>query len=368
MIPLSQPDLNGNEIMYAKNALDSGWISSLGEYVEKAEKAWAEYCGVKYCSVVNNGTSALHLALMALGISPGDEVIVPALTFVSPAAVVKRMGAVPVFADCSEDSWCIDPEEVARLVTRKTRAVIAVDVLGHPANYTELNSICKKHGLFLIEDAAEAHGSTFKGKRVGSFGDIATFSFFANKTIGCGEGGAITTNNEELFRKCALLKNHGMDKAKPYWHDFVGDNFRMTNPTAAILLGQIERANALIANRTAVANYYRSQLSAIPGIVFRPHAKDCEIAPWIEAVQITHKCKKDRSEIISYLRTNGIDSRAIWYPLTELPPYKEDCIARGTLAPIAKQIMEQTLWLPTYSGMKKSYYEKVAQSFIASLA
>lgn len=359
-IPLSTIDLSKREMDYANEAISSGWISSSGSYVKKAEEAWARFCEDTPCTLVCNGTAALHLALMCMGLKPGDEVIVPGMTFVSPAAVVARMGGVPILADVEETSWCIAPEAIKGLVTDKTKGVIAVDVLGHPADYERLEPVCQELGLFLIEDAAEAHGSTCNGKRVGSFGDVSTFSFFANKTLGCGEGGAVLSSNPEILAQTILLKNHGMATSRPYWHDYVGDNFRITNVIAAILLGQIERADELMAGRNRVSAQYHEHLDGIAGLQLRPCTDWATIVTWLEVLRVLPESKLTRDELLAELRANEIDARALWTPLIALPPYKKECEKRGLTTPNAKEILSQLLWLPTASCMSVADVEFVA--------
>jgi perosamine synthetase len=361
-VPLSSADLTNREAGYVEEAVRAGWISSSGQYVKKAEDAWAAFCGNTPCTLVCNGTAALHLALMSLDLKPGDEVIVPGMTFVSPAAVVARMGATPVLADVEDVSWCIDPRDIKRLATRKTKGVIAVDVLGHPADYGRIEPLCRELGLFLVEDAAEAHGAAYRGRRVGSFGDMATFSFFANKTVGCGEGGAVLSSKPELIEKARLLKNHGMSPARPYWHDFVGDNFRLTNVIAAILLGQIERVEELVAKRNRVSALYRELLAGLPSIELRPSAEWASVATWIEPLRVLPQCILTRDELVAALRAREIDARALWTPLADLPPYRALCEKRGIRTPKARELLSQLLWLPTASNMKDGDVEYVADT------
>jgi len=361
-IPLSSIDLSDLERGYAEEALGSGWISGTGPYVEAAEKALAAFCGVDGCIVVCTGTAALHLALMCMGVRPGDEVIVPGMTFVSPAAVVARMGAIPVIADVEEVSWCLDAAEVERLWTEKTRGVIAVDLLGHPADFDSLRRVCGARGLFLVEDAAEAHGSTYKGRRTGSLGDISTFSFFANKTLTCGEGGAVLTSNPDFIRLAALMKNHGMTQERPYWHDVIGDNFRLSNLLAAILFGQVQRANEIIERKKRLAQMYRERLADIEGLAFRPSAEWADVVPWLEPVRVLPESGVSRDELVHRLRANGIDARALWTPLAKLPPYQQWSEGREISTPVAEQLLSELLWLPTSSVMNEAQVEIVVRA------
>jgi perosamine synthetase len=359
-IPLSDLDISDLERRYVGEAMQSGWISYSGEFVRKAEEGFARWCGAGGCTLVSNGTAALHAALSAFGVGPGDEVIVPGLTFVSPAQCLARVGATPVFADVEETSWCIDPDEIGALVTPRTKGVIAVDVIGHPADYDRLEEVCSRHGLFLIEDAAEAHGSLYKGRRTGAFGRIATFSFFANKTLATGEGGAVVSNDARLLAKVKLLKNHGMSPEKPYWHEVVGDNLRATNLMAALLVGQLERAEELISRRSAVADRYEEALAAVPSLRPRPCAAWAEVVPWLVTFQLLPGSPLDRAALLARLRDAGIDARPLWHPLVDLPPYRDEARRRGTLTPRSRAILESSFWLPTSSRMPLEQVDFVA--------
>src|ERR1043166_3869860 len=221
-IPVAAPSLEGNEERYVLDCLKSTWISSTGAYIERFESAFAEFCGVKHASSCSNGTTALHLALLALGVGPGDEVIVPTLTFVATANAVVYCGGRPVFVDVQPDTWNIDPALIEAKITPRTKGIIVVHLFGHSVDMDPVASIARRRGLFVVEDAAQAHGAEYKGKRVGSLGDVATFSFFGNKIITTGEGGMVVTNDAAIASRIGLLKNHGMDPDRRYWHPIVG--------------------------------------------------------------------------------------------------------------------------------------------------
>ncbi len=365
-IPLSSVDLSERERNYVSDAMASGWISATSVYVDKAERAFAGYCGVDECTLVPNGTAALHLALMSLDVRPGDEIIVPGMTFVSPAAVVSRLGAIPVIADVEKVSWCISPVEIERLITEKTKGIIAVDLLGHPADYDVLRRICDERRLFLVEDAAQAHGSKYKGHRTGSLGDLSTFSFFANKTFACGEGGAVLSSNHEVISRARLLKNHGMTKERPYWHEVVGDNFRLTGLQAAILLGQIERADEICQKKKRIAALYREELSDFPGIEFRPSCDWADVVPWLEVIRVLPGAEMTRDALVQKLRKQGVDARALWTPIVDLPPYRKYSVGRNIQTPLAKELLGQALWLPTSSVMTDEQVHDVARAVRAA--
>ena len=276
MIPVAEPSFEGNELEYVTNCIRSGWVSSLGEYVKRFEQGFAAYCGVRHGVATHNGTVALHLALAALGIGPGDEVILPTLTFVATANAVTYTGARPIFVDSEPHTWNIDPEAAARAVTPLTRAIIAVHLYGHPADMEPLRALTEQHGLTLIEDAAEAHGARYKGQRVGSLSDVAVFSFFGNKIITTGEGGMVLTDDPSLAERCFFLENQARHKENPYWHPEIGYNYRMTNVQAALGVAQLERIEELVAIRIRNAAHYKRRLSEVSGLGIPPKAELAE--------------------------------------------------------------------------------------------
>ncbi|HEX5576551.1 MAG TPA: DegT/DnrJ/EryC1/StrS aminotransferase family protein, partial [Gemmatimonadales bacterium] len=228
-IPVAAPMLVGNEKAYVLDCLDSSWISSAGQYVSRFEAAFADFCGVKHAVACCNGTAALHVALSALGVGPGDEVIVPTLTFVATANAVIQCGARPVFVDSEPETWNIDPALIEAKITPRTKGIIVVHLYGHPAEMESIVSTARRHGLFVVEDAAEAHGAEHNGRRVGSLGDVGIFSFFGNKIITTGEGGMVTTSDDTLAARVRQLKAQGIDPNRRYWYPVIGYNYRMTN-------------------------------------------------------------------------------------------------------------------------------------------
>jgi len=260
MIPIAEPLLSKEELNNVIEAVKSGWISSKGKFIPEFEEKFAHYCGVKYGIATSNGTVALHLALTALGIGPGDEVIIPTLTFVATANAVTYTGAKPIFIDSQPEYWCIDPEKIEEAITAKTKAIIPVHLYGHPCDMDAILAIAKRHNLYVIEDAAEAHGAEYKGRKVGSFGDISCFSFYGNKIITTGEGGMCLTNDEKLAEKMRILRDHGMNPNKRYWHDVIGFNYRMTNMQAAIGVAQLKKLDGFIERKRNIAKWYTEEL------------------------------------------------------------------------------------------------------------
>jgi len=268
-IPISSPDLSGNELKYLTDAFKSTWISSSGEFINRFEQNFARYCECSHGVAVANGTVAIHLALVTLGIKCGDEVIVPDLTFAATINAVLHANATPVIVDIEKDSWCISPTEIKKAISPKTKAIIPVHLYGQPCDMEKIMEIAKENNLYVIEDCAEAHGANFKDRKVGSFGDISCFSFFGNKVITTGEGGMCVTNNQKLDNKMRELRDHGMSKTKKYWHNYPGFNYRMTNLQAAIGVAQLERIEEILANRNKIELKYREVLINCENIEFQ---------------------------------------------------------------------------------------------------
>jgi len=344
-IPVAAPALVGNEMNYVQNCLKTGWISSCGEYVEQFEHKFAEFCNVNHALSCCNGTAALHLALLALDIGPGDEVIVPTLTFVATANAVSYCGATPVFIDSEPQTWNLDTNQIEGLITERTKAIIVVHLYGHPADMDPIKNIAKKHSLWVIEDAAEAHGAEYKGEKVGSLGDIATFSFYGNKIITTGEGGMITTNNSELAQKMLQLKGQGMDPHHRYWFPIIGYNYRLTNIASAIGLAQLEKIEWHIARKREIAKNYVHQLKDIGNISFQPEMPWAKNVYWMSSILLDENCIVSRDQLMNILGETGIETRPVFYPMHTLPIYREK--NKEVRYPVAEHIASKALNLPS---------------------
>jgi perosamine synthetase len=349
MIPLADCDISNLECSYVAEEMADGVISGTGHRVAEFEDHWKRITGRKYAIAVTNGTVALELALQALNLRKGDEVIVPALTFAAPAAAVRRMGGTVVFADVDEVSWTLDLDHVRQLINDRTVAIIAVNVLGHPCDFEQLFAIANQRGIWVIEDAAESHMAMYQGQYAGAFGDISTFSFHANKIITTGEGGMILTDSASLAEELRLLANHGM--RQPYIHEVVGTNARMTNLTAAIGCAQMERWDEIMFSRRRLAQRYQEILK--PPFFPRPCAEWADMSLWLQAVTVE---EKDRDAVVQHLRSAGIDARAIWVALPDLPLYHQSGCN------VAKQISATTFWLPTYNRMSYDDFEVIEKA------
>lgn len=348
MIPVYQPFFSGREKEYVNQCLDSTWISSKGEFINKFEKEFATYIGAEYSTSVCNGTVAIHLAIEALGIKPGDEVIVPTLTYIASVNTIIQAGATPVFVDSLENSWNIDPDDVLRKITKKTKAVMAVHLYGLPCDMDALVAICHNHNLYLIEDAAEAFGTYYKGKHVGTFGDIATFSFFGNKTITTGEGGMVVAKNKTLLDRAFHLKNQGVSPIREYWHDTVAFNYRMTNICAAIGLAQLENANVIINKKRQIAQWYREGLKNLP-LKTHNELPDTKHSFWMCSIVVDDAVH--RQPLRDHLKEAGIETRPLFFPAHTMP----HCATNQNF-PIAESLGARGINLPSYPALT---HEKV---------
>lgn len=317
-IPVYKPTLGEKEKKNVMECLDSTWISSKGKFITAFEQEFAKYIGVDHAASVCNGTVALHLALVALGIGPGDEVIVPSLTYIASVNAIAYTGATPVFVDSLADTWQMDPGHVKKKITSRTKAVMAVHLYGHPCEMDTLVSICRENSIFLIEDCAEAIGSKYKGQYVGTFGDVSTFSFFGNKTITTGEGGMVVTNDQTLYDRLVHFKGQGLAKHREYWHDVIGYNYRMTNICAAIGLAQLSRIEEIIARKREIAHTYQKAFEGTP-VSF--HKEDGNVFHSYWMCSILVKSADERDELREVLKKAGIETRPLFYPVHTMPMY-----------------------------------------------
>ena len=353
-IPVYQPSLSGNEKKYVLDCLDSTWISSKGKYISQFESEFSKYVGVKYSTTVANGTVAIHLALIALGIGPGDEVIVPTFTYIASVNAISYTGATPVFVDSLKDSWQIDPEDVVRKITPKTKAIMAVHLYGHACDLHALKEICTKYELFLVEDCAEALGSRYHGAHVGTFGDISTFSFFGNKTITTGEGGMVVTNDPTLNDRAIHFKGQGLAKHRQYWHDVIGYNYRMTNICAAIGLAQLEQIEHFLNQKRQIASWYKNKIKNSE-ITFHAELPDITHSYWMCTILIEDSQKRD--VLRDLLLEQGIETRPTFYPVHTMPMYSQ----KYQKHPVAEYLGWRGINLPSYPGLKEADVEEICK-------
>jgi perosamine synthetase len=354
-IPLSMPSIGSMERTFVDDAIESGWLSGTGPYVTAFEAALTDRLERPHVVAVSSGTSALEVALLGLGIGPGDEVIVPALTFAAPAAAVRSVGAEVVLCDVTPETWTINPAEAGMLISDRTKAIIGVDVMGHPCDFDALLEL----GVPIIEDAAEAHGSRYKDRQTGTFGVAAIFSFHANKCITTGEGGCIATSDAGLADRLRVISNHGMRPERPYYHEVAGRSVRMSNLCAAVGLAQVKRWPELTANRILAGELYAEALSDI-GYAGRPIAGWASVVPWLQVVILP----RNRERILEVMRGHGIDARAIWPALSDLDLYKSS-VTRP--CPVATEIAATAAWLPTWSHMGRDVITEVVSELSAAI-
>jgi perosamine synthetase len=323
--PLTEPHLDARDREHLLAAFDSGWISSQGPYLARFEQDFARFTGTKHALAACNGTAALHLALLALGVKPGDEVIVPTFTYIATANAVRYCGATPVLVDCDPDTWNIDPAAVEDAISPNTVGIIPVHLYGQPCDMHALRDIASRFGLWMVEDAAEAHGATIGTQRVGSFGTISCFSLYGNKIVTTGEGGVLTTQSDAIAKRISLYRGQHMDPERRYWFEGVGFNYRMTNLAAAIGVAQMEKIGMLIDAHRRIAGWYRTALADVGGIIWQKEIEHAHGVDWLVSlrIQAAENRPQLRDELMRRLSQDGIDTRPFFYPLHVMPPYLE---------------------------------------------
>jgi perosamine synthetase len=367
-IPVCEPFLAGNELKYITDAVSTGWISSNGPYLQKFETAFSNYCGVRYGVAVCNGTVALHLALSALGITKEDEVIIPNFTMIASAFAVCYTGAIPIFVDADKDTWNINVNKIEEKITKKTKAIMPVHIFGNMCNMDKIMEIAKKYNLFIIEDAAESHGSEYKGKKSGCFSDIATFSFYANKNITTGEGGMVITDNEQLYRKAQYFKNlcFSLDRPRDYLHNDIGFNYRMSNIHAAIGLAQVERANYYRDCRIHNNKLYKRYLADCDGIIFQKDEDNTINCNWMNAILVHPELYgKTRNSLITFLKENGVETRFLFQGMHKQKSLADFHHDIGSIYPISEWISEHGFYLPSGSGLTESDIARICDLIIS---
>jgi perosamine synthetase len=361
VIAVSEPSLTSLERDNLLDAFDSGWISSRGKYIEVAESALRRYTSMSGAAVVSSGTTALHLALVALGLGPGDEVIIPSATYAATLNAVLYVGATPVVVDVDDATWCIDVDAVGAAITPATAAVIAVDLYGQPADYTRLRELLGKNGPALVADAAESIGGSIGGAPVGSLADITTFSFFGNKVVTSGEGGALVTATPELLQRILQLRNQGNHSQLRYHHDVLGYNYRMTNLSAAILAGQLARLPELLALRSRVCAWYDELLQGVDGFVAQAIRENVTPSPWLYTVRLAGFSAAQRDNVIEKMAANDVETRPAFCPVQSMP-YAPHCRASDT--PVADRLANEGISLPTHPGLSRKDVETVVVALV----
>ena len=358
IIPVCEPTLAGNELKYVQRAIETNWISSAGSYITDFENQFAEACGATYGIACANGTIALHLVLATLGLGPGDEVILPTFTMIATPNAVTYCGANPVLVDNEPDYWQMDVEQVAAKITPRTKAIIPVHIYGHPVDMDPLMALAEKHGIYVIEDAAEAHGAEYKGRRCGGIGHAAGFSFYANKILTTGEGGMITTNDREIARLAWNLRDHAFSTERHFWHKFVGFNYRMTNLQGAVGLAQVEQLDDFIEARRRNAARYSERLADVPGITTPPEAPWAKSVYWMYGILVDSAVYgMNRDQLRKVLADNGVETRTFFIPIHTQPVYWD--AFKGQRFPEAEKLCRDGLYLPSASSLTSAEIEYV---------
>ena len=367
MIPVNKPLFSGNESKYLLNCIKSGWISSTGEYVKKFEKKFANYIGRKFSTSVSNGSVALEIALKALNLKSGSEVILPTFTIISCCNAIIKAGLKPVLVDCDEDTFNMNIDHVKNKINKNTSAILMVHIYGITVDVDKILKLAKKYKLKVIEDAAEVHGQKYKNNLCGSFGDISTFSFYANKHITTGEGGMILTNNKRIFESILSLKNlyfgKGINRFKHYG---IGSNQRFTNLQASIGLAQLEKINQIIKKKYFIGDYYTKKLSVLADKINLPLQKKkyCKNIYWVYGILIKDAYKYNADKIIKSLKKEGIECRPFFYPMHMQPVYKKMKIFNNKKYPVSEKISKKGFYIPSGVGITKKDQDKVIKKII----
>jgi len=361
-IPVCEPSLLGNEKKYVLDAVETGWISSSGKYIKSFEESFAAFCGARHGIGVCNGTVALHLALEAMGIGKGDEVIIPNFTMIASAFSVCYVGAMPVFVDAEPETWNIDTSKIEEKITKRTKAIMPVHIYGHPCDMDPITAVSKKHGLKILEDAAEAHGATYKGKKCGTLGDISAFSFFANKIVTTGEGGMVVTNDDGLAERSRYYKNlcFPLTGERTYIHKDIGFNYRMSNVVAAIGLAQTEKAGEYVEMRRRNNSLFREHLKGVKGITFQQEKSWAKNVYWMNGVVISAaQFGMTRDQLMKILKEKGVETRKFFMGMHRQPSLKDyGCSCTGAY-PVTDDLAENGMYLPSSSSLSEKQIEYV---------
>jgi perosamine synthetase len=360
MIPVCRPSISAEELKNVTDCVNTNWIGSMGTYIEEFENQFAEFCGTKYAVTTTNGTTALHLAMAALGIGPGDEVILPTFTMAATLFAVMYTGAKPVLVDSEYDTLNVDTKLIERKITAKTKALLPVHIYGHPCDMDELCRIAKKYNLYLVEDAAEAHGAEYNAKRAGSFGDINCFSFYANKIITTGEGGMVVTDNEEIASRARIIKNLAFSPEKRFYHVGLGYNYRMTNIQASIGLAQLQKAEKFISSRRNNAKTYNSILKDVDSIELPTERAGVKNVYWMYGIRLSKDLKLTKDEMMEKLLQAGVETRSFFIPMHKQPAFME--WVDDDRFPVAEDGASRGLYLPSSSDLTLEEIEYVCDS------
>jgi len=362
-IPVNEPDLSGNEKKYLVECVETGWISSEGPFITRFEKEFAARIGRKHAIAVSNGTTALVAAVRALKLSPGDEVILPAFSIISCISAVLESGLTPVLVDSDPRTWNMNPELIEVKITPRTKAIMVVHTYGLPCEMNHIEALAQKHNLLIIEDAAEMHGQTYRGKPCGSFGAISTFSFYANKHITTGEGGMIMTDDDALAERCRSLRNLCFQPARRFVHEEMGWNFRMTNIQAALGVAQLERLDQIVAKKRRIGALYNELLAGVEGLELPvPRNDSAENIYWVYAMVLSEAIPFDANEVMERLKKHGIGTRPFFWGMHEQPMFQRQGMFKGEHYPVTERIARRGFYLPSGLAVTEEQQRRAADA------
>jgi perosamine synthetase len=368
VIPVNEPRIGARELELVTEALQAGWISGAGPHIQAFEDGWASYCGRRHGVAVANGTVALQVAVALLDLQPGDEVIMPTFTIISCALPVIQAGAVPVLVDSNPRTWTMDVDTVERKITERTRAIMPVHIYGHPVDMDPLLDLAQRHGLAIVEDAAEAHGATYKGRRCGSFGDSSTFSFYANKLLTTGEGGMLLTDDDALAARARRLRNLAFEPERRFWHRELGFNFRLTNLQAALGVAQLERMDEIVARKRWLGQAYTERLRDIEAIELQVEEPWAESVFWMFGLVVREATGLDAHAVAERLASRGVETRPFFLGMHEQPVLRDRGLFHGESYPVAERLARQGLYLPSGLALDECQLERVCQAVREVLA
>lgn len=359
MIPVCEPFIGGEELEYVIDCIKTNWISSKGKYIEEFEQRFASYCDCKHGISTTSGTTALHLALASLGIGPGNEVIVPTFTMISTAFAIVYTGAKPVLIDAEPETWNMDVTKIEEKISPRTKAIMLVHIYGHPCDMEPIMKIASKYNLHVVEDAAEAHGAEYKGKRTGGIGHVGCFSFYANKIITTGEGGMVVTNDDGVAKKARALKGLAHSEGRRFLHTDIAFNYRMTNIQAAIGLAQFEKIDELVERRRTHAYLYNSGLKDIQGIKLPTEKEWAKNVYWMYSILVENGFGITRDELMKRLGEKGIETRTFFIPCHQQPAFRKIGLFQGEVYSVAEELSTKGLYLPSGSGLSPAEIEYI---------
>jgi len=366
MIPVCEPVMNGRELKYVMDCVETNWISSAGKYITLFEEKFSQYCNVPYGVACSTGTTALHLALVALGLGPGDEVIIPDFTLIVSANTVILTGAKPVLVDVDRRTWCIDPRLIEEKITPRTKAIMAVHMYGHPCDMDAILDIARRHNLYVVEDCAEAHGAEVNGRRVGSLGDVGCFSFYGNKILTTGEGGMVVCKDEKIAERMRLLRNQGFE-APRFVHNVIGFNYRLTNIQAAIGLAQTEMVEEKVERKVWIGKTYNELLAGQPDLTLPVEEPWARNVYWMYGVVVGDGFGVKKDDLMPMLTAKGVDTRSFFCPMSLQPVFRGNDEKFADISgdyPVSVDLWKRGLYLPSGIGLTRGQMEEVVEKLL----